>query len=59
MGGMFSSPSKPKIPPPQAIPEVDMEGVRRDVGRRGGSRSKTMITGELEPILTGKKNLLG
>ena len=58
MGGVFSSPSKPDMPPPQAIPEVDTEGVKRGVSRRGSSRADTMITGELIPE-TKKKTLLG
>jgi len=58
MGGMFSSPKKPDLPPPQAIPEVDLEGVKKGVSRRGGGRAATMITGELEPETT-KKTLLG
>ena len=56
MGGMFSSPKTPDIPPPQAIPEIDEEGVKKGI-RRGG-RAKTFITGELVPE-TRKKSLLG
>jgi len=57
MAGMFSSPSKPKRSPVPAIPEVDMEGVKKK--KRRGGRGKTIITGELEPFLTSKKTLLG
>ena len=57
MGGLFSSPKKPDIPPPQAIPEVDTEGIKKGIRRKGG-RGDTVLTGELVPE-TKKKTLLG
>lgn len=63
MSGLFPKPKTvkaPEVPPPAPIPEVgeetgDLE--RKKQFRRG--RSQTFITGELEPMTTGKKTLLG
>jgi hypothetical protein len=60
MAGLFSTPHKtkaPPLPPPQAIPELDEDEVKKSVRPRK-SRRYTKITGELEPE-TKKKKLLG
>lgn len=64
MSSLFSkpkSPPMPKVPPPPALPEVGPETedfAARMAKRRSGFR-KTILTGDLQPINTGKKQLLG
>jgi len=64
MSGLFKAPkapAPPPVPPPAPIPEVGPETgdeTMRMARRRSGFR-KTLLTGNLEPIGTGKKTLLG
>jgi len=64
MSGLFAKPKAPKMPPvppppavPEAAPEAEEQAARR-ARRRSGFR-KTILTGALEPEVTGKKRLLG
>lgn len=62
MGGLTPKTVKaPPVPEPEPIPEIDEEvsdvEKKRALRRRG--RRQTIITGELEPVTTGKKRLLG
>ena len=50
----------PEVPDPPVIPEAGEEAgdlERKNIYR--GGKSKTFLTGELEPMPTGKKKLLG
>ena len=66
MGGMFSSPKKPKIPKPviPAPPAISGDGsgeqdfVAKNVARKAGYK-KTILTGALTPKSSGKKKRLG
>jgi len=64
MGALFSKPKKPEmpvVPPPPAIPEVGPEVpdyAAKLARKRAGFRS-TILTGNLTPMDTGKKQLLG
>ena len=57
----FDPPQMPKLPPvaPIPIPEMDegMDAFKRLRKRKG--RSKTIVTGDLEPMDIGKRTLLG
>ena len=64
MGGMFSKPPSvsQEVPDPAPIPEVDTDALDDELARRRRRRSgrgKTVLTGELEPGMVGKKTLLG
>ena len=65
MGAMFSKPKSidaPPVPDPAPIPEVDTDALDDELARRRRRRSgrgKTVLTGELEPGMVGKKTLLG
>ena len=65
MGSMFSKPPSvktPQVPDPLPIPEVDTDALDDELARRRRRRSgrgKTVLTGELEPAMVGKKTLLG
>lgn len=59
MGG--HSASAPHVPNPPPIPEVgpETEDWAQKQARRKQGFSKTIITGELVPMGTGKKTVLG
>lgn len=62
MGGMFGRPKvvkPPPPPPPPAIPDVgeEVEDIARR--RRPRGRRETFLTGDLVPMATGKKRVLG
>ena len=64
MGGLFSKPKTQKAP--KLTPEAPLPEITSDTGdeemkriRRRSNRSKTVITGALEPMYGGGKNLLG
>ena len=61
MGGLFSKPKSPKLPPvpaPEAIPETASPEEQRKFRKKRSGRAETIITGELAPT-TNKKTLLG
>lgn len=63
MSFLFSTPKTKTqaVPPPPAIPEVDTNAsdfAAKKARRRSGFE-KTLITGDLTPMPTGKKRLLG
>ena len=66
MGGLFSKPKIPSIPPvtevkePPVIEEADTEATQEDLKRRRSklSRPRSILAGDLTPD-TGKKRRLG
>lgn len=60
MGGLFSKPKPIVMPEVEEPPEVVSEGIvgEGDKPRRKKGRAETIITGELEPVTSGK-TLLG
>ena len=63
MGGMFGGKKAPtpKVPPPPAIPEVgeETEDFAMRAARRRRGFASTILTGQLTPMGTGKKTVLG
>lgn len=71
MGGLFSKPKKPKLPPapappppppePEPAPEKIVETGEGEIkkARRRSGYQRTIITGALVPTGTGKKSVLG
>ena len=64
MGGLFSKPKTQKVPKP--LPEAPLPEITSDAGddemkriRRRSNRARTVITGALEPMYGGGRNLLG
>lgn len=60
MGGLFSKPKPITMPEVKEPPEIVTEGLKGpgDKPKKKKGRPETIITGELEPITTGK-TLLG
>ncbi len=70
MSGLFSKPRTPAVVAPAPMPAVETPkpvvedtGVVEDeevrLARQRKGRRKTLLTGELEPMVEGKKRLLG
>lgn len=66
MGGIFKSPSKPKLPPvpaPAPMPVEKAEIIGEEETRRAAARRRgwqeTILTGDLVPVSAGKKTRLG
>jgi hypothetical protein len=59
--GKRKSPKISPVPPPAAIPETapETEEYAAKIARRRMGYRKTIITGALEPMTSGKKKLLG
>jgi len=60
LSGLFSKPKPIAMPVIEELPEIVSEGVKGegDKPRRKKGHEETILTGELEPITTGK-TLLG
>ena len=65
MSFLFSKPKRapppPPVPPPPPIPEVgpETEDFAARLARRRAGFRRTIVTGALEPMPTGRKRLLG
>jgi len=70
VGSLFSRPKKPSLPPvpimpaippppPTPVPSPEVEDEAAKKARRRSGFAKTILTGDLEPVQTGKKKLLG
>ncbi len=56
-----SAPKPPPVPPPAPIPQVgpETEDWAMIQAKKRAGFAKTIVTGDLSPVSTGKKKLLG
>ena len=62
LGGGGKPVAAPPVPPPEAIPDTTSTEEGKDISKKREykkGRTKTFLTGNLEPETTGKKTLLG
>jgi hypothetical protein len=62
MSGLGGKPKASPVSSPEAVPDETSTEESKDRARKRvykGGRAKTFLTGNLEPVSTGKKTLLG